>query len=482
MRHALQAPLRTKILFILGCYVLGIMVVGYISYDDLRTTREKIEILELADNLNNTILEIRRYEKNFLLYQEQEAFRENGKYLNQAKKTVASISTRASRLKLAPILETLNGDIRAYAATMNLLAEGHRPEKTGFAEIVDRLREQGKRMTDMGEHLVAFERDRIHQMLSGLQTRLLTWSALAVLFGIIIPLLVIFRIVKPLSIIKRATEDIARGRFKRIEVMDTRDEMQQVMEAFNTMVREVERRQEQLVQSQKLSALGTLTAGVAHQLNNPLHNISTSCQIAIEEIDDADRQFLLRMLENVEREILRARDVVKGLLEFSRVQEFARRPVNISGLVKRSVQLVHSQVPADIDIETDIPEDLVLSMDAQRMQEVFLNLLINASQAIPGSGRITVTAREDGNTDCVVIEVHDTGAGIPEEIRPRIFDPFYTTKEEGQGTGLGLSVVYGIIKKHHGTITVESEPGSGTSFFIRLPRTMEAPERTASLS
>ena len=275
--------------------------------------------------------------------------------------------------------------------------------------------------------------------------------------------------IKPLFIIKKATEDIAKGKFNKIDVINTRDEMQQVMEAFNTMVRELERRQNQLVQSKKLSSIGTLTAGVAHQLNNPLNNISTSCQIATDELASGDTELLVRMLKNIDQETLRARDVVKGLLEFSRVQEFSLRPSQLSDLAKRAVRLVQSQVPADIDILVEIPEHIVLPLDTQRMQEVFLNLIINAAQSIKGKGRITLSAAEDAVAGDIVIEVHDTGPGIPEEIQGQIFDPFYTTKEEGQGTGLGLSVVYGIIQKHHGVITVQSQPGKGASFFIHLP-------------
>ena len=176
------------------------------------------------------------------------------------------------------------------------------------------------------------------------------------MLGILLPFLMILKIFEPLSIIKKATEDIALGRFNRIEVINTKDEMQQVMEAFNTMVRELERRQDQLVQSKKLSSIGTLTAGVAHQLNNPLNNISTSCQIAIDELASGDTELLSRMLKNIDQETMRARDVVKGLLEFSRVQEFSLRPSQLSYVVKRSVQLVQSQVPADIEMVMEIPE------------------------------------------------------------------------------------------------------------------------------
>ncbi len=466
---AFHLNLRFKIMFILGCYILGILSMGFISYNDLRTTEEKVEILELAYSLNNIILEARRYEKNYLLYNEAEAFRENKRYLAQALITEKAILSRRGKLKVAPILQKLDGQLVAYGANMEGLSRHKSLENGEHARIVEQLRDQGKQMTELSEQLVEFERFQIHAILDLLKKQLIAWSAVAVALGIVLPLLMISKIFKPLSIIKSATEDIVLGRFNSIEVIDTKDEMQQVMEAFNTMVRELERRQDQLVQSKKLSSIGTLTAGVAHQLNNPLNNISTSCQIAIDELATADTELLRRMLKNIDQETLRARDVVKGLLEFSRVQEFSLRPSQVSDVVWRAVRLVQSQVPADIDIVVETPEDLVLPMDTQRMQEVFLNLIINAAQSINGSGRIVICATKDETAGEVVIEVRDNGQGIPEEIQGQLFDPFYTTKEEGQGTGLGLSVVYGIIQKHHGSITVRSKPGEGASFFIHLP-------------
>jgi signal transduction histidine kinase len=204
-------------------------------------------------------------------------------------------------------------------------------------------------------------------------------------------------------------------------------------------------------------------------LNNPLNNISTSCQIAIDEFDAGDGPFLKKMLANIDQETLRARDVVKSLLEFSRSQDFCLREIQLSDVVKKAVLLAKSQVPPNITMSIDIPEDLVFHIDVQRMQEVFINLIINAAQAIGRQGEIAITATMDFAAKEVVIEVHDSGSGISEENQAKIFDPFFTTKEEGQGTGLGLSVVYGIIQKHQGTITVQSDSGRGTSFFIRLP-------------
>ena len=468
MFKAFHLNLRSKIMFILACYILGILGMGYVSNDDLRTTEEKITILELAYSLNNIILEARRYEKNFLLYNEEEAFRENKRYLAQTTSIVEEILAKSGKLKISPMLKELSKQVVAYQADMDQLSRLKTDKSGEDALIVDRLRDQGKKMTELSEELVEFERHQIHAILALLRKQLVAWSTIAVALGIVLPLLMIYKIFHPLFIIKKATEDIAHGRFNSIEVINTRDEMQQVMEAFNTMVRELERRQDQLVQSKKLSSIGTLTAGVAHQLNNPLNNISTSCQIAMTELASADSEFLMRMLKNIDQETLRARDVVKGLLEFSRVQEFALRPAHLSDVVKRSIRLAQSQVPADIDMVVRIPEVLMFPMDTQRMQEVFINLIINAAQSIKGRGQIRITAWEDEN-DEVIIEVHDTGGGIPDEVKGRLFDPFYTTKEEGVGTGLGLSVVYGIIQKHRGNISVESFPGKGASFLIHLP-------------
>ncbi|MBB5348222.1 HAMP domain-containing protein [Desulfoprunum benzoelyticum] len=469
MASRIHLNLRFKMMFNLGCYILGILGMSLISYNDMETTEDKIGILELAYSLNNIILEARRYEKNYLLYNEAEAFEENGRYLAQARDTEKAILATGGKLKIAPILEELDRQILSYGETMQSLSRQEDRTTAAYAGIVDLLREMGKGMTEKAEELVAFERGQIHSNLNLLKKQLIAWSSLAVALGVVMPILLVFGIFGPLSVIKNATADIALGRFNRIQVINTRDEMQQVMEAFNTMVRELERRQDQLVQSQKLSSIGTLTAGVAHQLNNPLNNISTSCQIALDELETGDLELLQRMLKNIDQETLRARDVVKGLLEFSRVQEFSLRTAPLAETVRRAVRLVQSQIPADIALRVDIPDDLVLPMDTQRMQEVFLNMIINAAQAIGNRGTITITATADDQAGEAIIEVRDTGKGIPREIQGRLFDPFYTTKEEGQGTGLGLSVVYGIIQKHQGHITVESSPGEGAAFFIRLP-------------
>jgi signal transduction histidine kinase len=242
-----------------------------------------------------------------------------------------------------------------------------------------------------------------------------------------------------------------------------------VVEAFNRMISELHKRQDQLVQAQKLSSLGILTSGIAHQLNNPLNNISTSCQILIEELKAGDG-FIRKLLTNIDQEVDRARDIVKGLLEFCREREFQLGWVNLASLTIKTVRLISSQLPAGVEVTTDIPEDLDIHADGQKLQEVLLNLLLNAAQAMPdGSGRIAVAASEDAGSGQVEISVRDSGCGIPEENLTKIFDPFFSTKEVGFGTGLGLSVAHGIVERHGGTLTVKSKVGEGSVFTIRLP-------------
>ncbi len=457
-------------MFILGCYVFGILVMFVVTQEDLHTAKEKLEVLELSYSLNTVVLEVRRYEKNFLLYGTQEALQENTRQVVLALETMETISNRVTKFKVHPMLTKLKNLTLTYQKGMEVLAK--KSSGKSFVvqgQLAEDLRYHGQEMTELSKELVRFEHNQIRIILDELVRRLLIWSLVAITVGIFMPLIMSFGIFKPLRIIKEATGDIALGRFSMVEVVDTKDEMQQVMEAFNIMVRELGRRQDQLVQSQKLSSIGTLTAGIAHQLNNPLNNISTSCHIAVADFDAGDPALIKQMLLNIEQETYRARDVVQGLLEFSRVKEFELHPANLQKVVQRSVELVKSHVPSAINIFVDIPENLIVPMDVQRIQEVLIIMIINASQAIVGEGKIYLSAFIDKGENKAVIKITDTGIGIPDEIKDRLFDPFYTTKEEGQGTGLGLSIAYGIIQKHNGKIVVESVAGDGASFFIHLP-------------
>jgi signal transduction histidine kinase len=461
--------LTLKIILFVILYVVGIVSVWFISKDDLQTAEIKFKMMEYAYQMDNIILEVRRYEKNFFLYQTTTALEENSKYVQQAEETANTVYDQMVYLKALPLIKELKKAIVAYRNTVRVLSDGQILEQEEYQKVVSTTRDLGQQMTEKSARLLEFERVQLSNIIRELKSQIATMTMVAICFGFLIPFFAFFGIFKPLRSIKKATAAIAKGRFKPVDVINTGDEMQQVMEAFNTMVYELERRQEQLVQSQKLSSIGTLTAGVAHQLNNPLNNISTSCQIAMDDCDNGNEALLSNMLDNIYQETLRARDVVKGLLEFSRSQDFKLRTAQLKDVVNRSVSLVNSQISGDISLVVTIPENLILPMDVQRMQEVFINIIMNAAQSIKQEGVITLSAEVDKTEKQVQIEIHDTGPGIPKEIQGRLFDPFYTTKEEGEGTGLGLSVAYGIIQQHRGKITVRSEPGQGASFFISLP-------------
>ena len=233
----------------------------------------------------------------------------------------------------------------------------------------------------------------------------------------------------------------------------------------------LEKTQLQLIQSEKMASLGKLAAGVAHQLNNPLGGITLYTKLMLEdyELEENAKKDLNRILKDAQR----CRDTVKELLEFSRQTRQMMKPLNINKAIERTLFLIENQTLFhNIVLEKNMPPFIppVLA-DSQQIGHVFMNIIINAAQAMDGHGTITITTRESAKRDRVIIGIADTGPGISAEDLDHVFEPFFTTKEEGKGTGLGLSVVYGIIENHEGKIYARSEQGHGTTFTIELPVT-----------
>lgn len=376
--------------------------------------------MEGADDLRDQVLEMRRYVKNYLLYGSPEDLKENQRYTQLALEGLEKLSIEGQHLQVVSLLKQFKQELRIYCQLM-----GGQPTSTKQGETCppgspptldehsESLRVHGKKLVDLSQQVVTFERQRILAIIRTLKTQLVTAIVIFLFFGGFLSYLVARKIIRPLRVIEGTTLRIARGDFKPLPVQDTRDETQQVVQAFNRMVAELERRQDQLVQSKKMSSIGVLTAGVAHQLNNPLNNISTSCQILLEELGQCDPEFLRRMLTNVEQEVNRARDIVKGLLEFARVRDFALKPTPLVEVVNRSFKLIMSQMPPGVNLVQEVPGDLILNIDAQRLQEVFLNLIMNAIQAIEEPpGEIKVAAQVDEVHSQAVITVTDTGREI----------------------------------------------------------------------
>jgi PAS domain S-box-containing protein len=231
--------------------------------------------------------------------------------------------------------------------------------------------------------------------------------------------------------------------------------------------RELQKMQEALLQSEKLAAMGRLTSQIAHELNNPIYGIMNTLELLKTEIPPESKR--RRILELSLSEIQRLSEMLRNMLSFSKPEEEKRRPVKIDELIEGILlvmekQMKESNIQVEVSFDPDVPE---IMASTNQMRQVMLNILKNAKEAMPKGGTLFVrTSKKDHR---VLIHIQDTGIGVPGEIKDKIFDAFFTTKQKVKGVGLGLSVCYGIIKDHGGEIKVESEAGKGTTFTISLP-------------
>lgn len=276
---------------------------------------------------------------------------------------------------------------------------------------------------------------------------------------------------KPVSQLVKATNIVAAGDLDYKIKVDKHDELGYLAKSFNEMIQKLSEAQRQLVQSDKLASLGRLSAGIAHEINNPLTGVLTYSSYLLKRASANDE--LKKDLEIIVRETKRCREIVKGLLDFARQVPSIKTNIAINDVITQSLAIVDNQLSIkNISVKKYLKEDLpTIKADANQIQQVFINLFVNAADTIGNEGgeiSITTTPEQDKGKNYIKIQVSDTGCGIPRENLTKIFEPFYTTKGQ-KGTGLGLAVVWGIIDKHDGTITVDSEVVKGTTFTIQLP-------------
>lgn len=228
------------------------------------------------------------------------------------------------------------------------------------------------------------------------------------------------------------------------------------------------RLESQLIQSEKMAAIGQLAAGIAHEIRNPL-GIILNALYDLSEILDTDNPEVWEDLRIAKDEIVRAQEIINNLLEFSRESVAEIEEINLNDLLRKTLQLMHKYLQINnVKVVTTFGKVGTCLANQNALRQVFLNLITNAVQAMPQGGELRLRTQRTANKS-ILIEVSDTGIGIPERHLNNIFDPFFTTKEPGQGTGLGLSVVHSVIKRYHGRITVRSKPNEGTTFLIELP-------------
>lgn len=480
--------LRQKITF--GYYAIGALIVGLslFAFIELRLIESRVLAGERVSEFFDATLEIRRFEKNYFLYRQAADAAENSAYVSRAQRLLEDNFADFSSLAGGARALSLRATLAQYARLMGEYVPTAVPGAAGGEELEGLIRKAGKEIVTIAEEIARLERKRLQSSLERHRLSLIVSIVALMVLVIVIGQILSRMVARPLKHMEESMEAVANGARDQIDIPSRDREIVSLSDAFNHVLQELELRQKYLVRSEKLASLGTLLSGVAHELNNPLSNISTSCQILAEELESADPEFKRELLEQIDDQTGRARNIVRSLLDFARDREFKREPLPLADLVAETLRFVKGQVPSQVSIVTDIPADIAIQGDKQRLQQVFLNLVKNALEALEGAGEIAIRAvRRSGlqsgeavgrfkflaqcnpAEEVVEIEIRDNGYGIPADVLPRIFDPFFTTKDVGKGSGLGLFVVYEIIEEHGGCIAAESEPGKGTAFHIRLP-------------
>jgi len=329
--------------------------------------------------------------------------------------------------------------------------------------------------------ITAIPRSAAYLTARDLLDNLMLVSMALILAGAVVALLISHRLTKPLEQLALGAERIGQGDFDTRVHAESSDEIGALAVAFNRMAVGVQERehaliqaQRALVQSEKMAAFGQLGAGIAHEVNNPLAGILGHAQLAIRRLGPENPA--KASLDLIAQETGRCIDIIKNLMRFARQDAPQFQPVNANEAVCAALSIVDHQLSLHgIRIVRELGAGLPqVNGDINQLQQVLVNLAINAQQAMAGQrGELSVRTRAVGGQ--VLIELQDTGPGISPELQKKIFEPFFTTKAAGQGTGLGLSVSYGIIESHGGRIEVHSSLGSGATFVISLPVAVRAP-------
>jgi len=309
----------------------------------------------------------------------------------------------------------------------------------------------------------------------------LSIALIGVLVSTVLAYLLSRSISGPIKKLVQASMEVAGGNLDTKVEITTSDELGKLAHTFNKMALALRERDDKLkeftrskiMESERLALIGQLAANVAHELNNPLQGIVTYSHLLLEELphDDPSRDSLEKIVIQADR----SRDIIRGLLDFSRQRKPDKTLCDVNNVLKGCVSLLEKQALFhNIQITSNLDEKLPLTIiDPSQIERVFINIIVNAADAMDGNGKLNLATRFEPVDHCIEVEFTDTGHGIEKENLEKIFDPFFTTKDTGHGVGLGLAISFGIIKEHKGTISVESEVGKGTTFIVRLPVTAE---------
>jgi two-component system NtrC family sensor kinase len=455
-----------KIILSYFFYVGFIVLIGLFSYQDMNRVLAKLRFVEIADDLNASFLEMRISEKNFFLYKDRKALAEITDMINSTMRTIDTMKVDIARAIGESNLKQLKLHLEKYAAVIEEI-KSNRGKNT---ELELDLRTEGIRLRDFSKKTTQLERKLVNDIILSSKKFLFISFWGIVLAAVAVGHFVSKKILNSLRAIEKVAVSISNGNFSKIENVTSHDEFGSVIKAINYMSEQLETREEMILQSKKLASLGILTAGVAHELVNPLNNISMISQNFVALYDRLNKEDRIGLMNKVAEETKRIEEIVKNLLDFSRPKEADLKEANINDTIRKSLKFMQntldiSNIETKLALNLDIP---FVFIDENQIQQVLVNLILNAVQAMSPNGKLFIETRFVPEKGRIEIDVGDTGKGIPTEFLPYIFDPFFSTKGVG-GTGLGMWVSYGIIKNHKGNIKVKSTVDVGTTFTIDLP-------------
>ena len=470
---------RARLTVALGLIFSLCVIITLWSMYALSDVEDRIHFLEVADSYGSEVQEARRYEKNFLLYGTN--LEDAIQHLDNAVTLLDEGEDRVRKVVGENGLATMRRHAKDYRSELEQLGEVR--DEAVKKGVEAELRRSGAQMVSMALEFRAKEREAIHRMLRLARRMPFVFLAAVLVLSVFIGVFFAHQLITVLQRFTEYTRRIGAGDFTPImPARRYRDEFSELALALNRMVRELEYRQRILVESHKLRAIGTLVAGVAHELNNPLNNVMLTAAMIEEDFATLEAGETLEMVRDILSETERSRKIVRNLLDFARESETRIEPLDVGRIVNEAVQLVANQVRmARARLEVVVPETLPpIHGDRQMLTQVFVNLIINALDVVPEHGRISISVHPDREEGYLSVDVRDNGPGIPEHVLPRVFEPFFTTKPKGRGTGLGLSVSQGIVRKLGGFLRVESKVGEGSTFTVVLPVTAVPSEVSAS--
>jgi len=517
--------LRKKIFFSFFVSAFIIAVLAVFEYVNFVQVKNEMRSLEVTDTIRSTSLQLRRHEKNFLLYPqsaetEMKAIDDylaqlddvtrglqpvsEGKHINVL---VGDYKTRFEHIvtlhrEVEDAFQDMQSRMPEHDRSFIPLIEANFLDRPGYmAEflekffplsydhpLVSRLREldgeiatlriNGEDIIEASKALDVAARAKAEQGIHASHTAILVVFPLFLVIGLATLFFISNDLVRRLNTLTASVDKTGSKFITQMPVPERapehKDEVDVLVDKFRRMGEqldlwqdELHEKNRELLESKKLAAIGTLASGVAHELNNPLNNIFLSVQVLKRSLGDDSPAQLKEVVEEIMGQTTRVKGIVGDLLEFAREREPRFENIDITGLIRKAYDLARKSTHVEgIELVIDSPPSVILRADPNLMERVFINLFSNALAAISGGGEV-VAKVEEGDKD-VKIWVSDNGEGMSEEDKDKVFDPFFTKKDKG--TGLGLAIVLSIIKKHNGTITVESYKGEGTAFEITLPR------------